>query len=232
MPNWKTSGVCCGATATGAGLSGKGWNFPSNSLVVFRYPLSSLGVPVTPGNTQVIVDWVSPAGGTALDNYVVEYKKSSDPDSTYTVFSRPSSGTTIETVTGLTNGVQYTFRVASQNSGGLSPYSAVKSTTPFGGSVAAPSLSADVRKGISTTLTIYQSFSGKVRFFVDGKKIPGCLNVVASGSAPNFTATCSFKPAWSGRVQFKAYVTSTDGAYSSTYSNVLYVQVGRRSTTR
>jgi hypothetical protein len=115
IPTYKTSGVCCGTDATNAGMSGKGWNFPSNSLVVFRYPLSSLGLPVRPGNSQVVVDWDAPAAGDAPTGYMVQYKKSSDPDSAYTTFSTPSALTTIETVTGLTNGIFYSFRVAATN---------------------------------------------------------------------------------------------------------------------
>lgn len=234
VPNYKTSGVCCDNAQGGGGgiLSGKGWAFPSDSLVVFRYPVTSLGLPIQAGNTQVKVDWSAPTGGTAVEGYQVEYKKSSDPDSSYVVFSRTTAANTVETVTGLTNGVQYSFRVASTNSGGMSPYSVVKTATPFGSSVGAPSISASLSKGVSATLTVNQSFSGKVRFFVDGKKIPNCLNVTATGTSPNFTATCTFKPSWSGRVKLNAYITSTDGGYASTYSNSIYVQVGRRSNNR
>lgn len=232
VPNYKTSGVCCGASATGAGLSGKGWDFPSDSLVVFRYPLSGLGLPVLAGDTQVIVDWAAPVGGTTVDGYQVEYKKSSDPDSAYVVFNRPGSATTSSTVTGLINGVQYSFRVAATNSGGASPYSSVQTATPFGSTVSAPVLAANIYKGISTTLTLYSSFSGKVRFYVDGKKIPNCLNVTLSGTSPNFSATCTFKPAVQKIVTLSAYITSSDAGYASTYSNKISVQVGRRANNR
>jgi hypothetical protein len=232
VPNYKTSGVCCGASATGAGLSGKGWNFPSDSLVVFRYPLTSLGVPATPGDRQVLLDWVAPAGGTTVDSYQVEYKRTSDPDSAYTVFSRPPSSVTAETVTGLINGVDYTFRIASVNSGGISPYAPSKTATPYGQGVSAPSFSGAVKKGIVTTLTLNASFSGKARFYVDGKKIPNCLNVTLTGTSPNFSAICTFKPAWSGQVIVKAYLTSSDGNYSSTYSDPQVISVIRRSNQR
>lgn len=232
VPNYKTSGVCCGAAATGAGLSGKGWNFPSDSLVMFRYPLTSLGVPAIGSDRKVFLDWVAPAAGTAVESYQVEYKRSSDADSAYQIFSRPLSSSTLETVTGLINGVDYTFRVAAVNSGGMSPYAASKSATPYGPGVGAPSFNGIIKKGISTTLTVNQSFAGKVRFFVDGKKIPNCLNVATTGTAPNLTATCPFKPAWSGQVIIKAYITSTDANYPSTYSDSRVVSIYRRSNQR
>jgi hypothetical protein len=114
----------------------------------------------------------------------------------------------------------------------LSPYTAVKTATPFGGSVGAPTISAVFSKGVNGTITVNQSFSGKVRFYIDGKKITKCQNVNATGSSMSYVATCTFKPAWSGRVKLNAYITSTDAGYASTYSNDIYVQVGRRSNNR
>ena len=132
VPTHKTSGVCCGSQATGAGLSGKGWNFPSDSLVVFRYPLSALSLPVRAGNAQVIVDWNAPGAGDAPTGYIVQYKKTSDPDSAFQTFSTTAAATTVATVTGLTNGVNYSFRVAGTNASGTGTWSAVRDATPKG----------------------------------------------------------------------------------------------------
>ncbi|MFM6941560.1 MAG: fibronectin type III domain-containing protein [Candidatus Planktophila sp.] len=132
VPSYKTTGVCCQADATNAGMTGKGWNFPSNSLVVFRYPLSSLGLPVRAGDSQAIVDWDAPAAGDVPTGYIVQFKKSSDPDSAYTTFSTPTAPTTVETVVGLTNGIFYSFRVAATNVSGTGPWSAVREAMPTG----------------------------------------------------------------------------------------------------
>lgn len=129
VPNHKTSGVCCGG---GNGMSGKGWNFPTGSLVVFRYPVTALGLPVRAGDSNVIVDWDAPTAGQAPTSYVVQYKRTSDSDSAYVTFSNPSAPTTIETVTGLTNGVSYSFRVAGTNAFGTGAYSVVRTATPLG----------------------------------------------------------------------------------------------------
>jgi hypothetical protein len=127
-----TSGVCCGGAATGAGLSGNGWLFPDSTMVVFRYPVSALSLPVTPGSNQVTVDWTAPAGGDAPTSYILQYKRTSDADSSYTTFSTPLAATTIDTVTSLTNGVSYSFRVAGVNASGIGTYSEVRAATPTG----------------------------------------------------------------------------------------------------
>lgn len=132
VPTHKTSGVCCGGSATGAGLSGKGWNFPSDSLVVFRYPIAALALPVQASSSQVTVDWQAPSAGDAPTGYILQYKKTSDPDSAYATYSTPAASTTIETVTSLTNGISYSFRVAGTNVSGTGAYSAIREATPVG----------------------------------------------------------------------------------------------------
>jgi uncharacterized repeat protein (TIGR02543 family) len=145
VPTPLTSGVCCGSYATNDGVplkgptvpnkgfSGKGWDFPSGSAVVFRYPLSAAQLPVAPGNAQVVVDWNAPSGGEAPFDYLVDYKETSEPDASYKPFSVIPAPATIETVTGLTNGTSYTFRVAGRNSSGdVGTASVSRSVTPTG----------------------------------------------------------------------------------------------------
>ncbi|MEK7292633.1 MAG: fibronectin type III domain-containing protein, partial [Actinomycetota bacterium] len=88
------------------------------------------GVSGTSGNTQVSLTWTAPAsnGGSAITDYVIQ----SSPDgTTYTTFADGTSTTTSATVTGLTNGQAYTFRVAAVNVAGTGNYSTVSaSVTP------------------------------------------------------------------------------------------------------
>ena len=63
---------------------------------------------------------------------MVDYKESSENDSAYKSFSVVSHPTTLETVTGLTNGTPYTFRVAGRNANGTGTYSVSRSVTPVG----------------------------------------------------------------------------------------------------
>ncbi len=123
--------VSCNS-ARGTGFNGKGWDFPNGSAVVFRYPLSAAQLPVSATNSQVVVDWQAPLGGETPVDYLVDYKESSEADSAYKSFSVVSHPTTLETVTGLTNGTPYTFRVAGRNANGVGTYSVSRSVTPVG----------------------------------------------------------------------------------------------------
>lgn len=148
-PNFKTSGVACTASSAGYVATGRCWDIPSDQAVVFRYPISSLSTPVTAGNRQVVITWSTPSGGGTPDNYIVQYKRTSDPDSAFTTFSTPTNVNN-ETVTSLTNGVNYSFRVAASNADGTSAYTAVRTATPTGPPDAPTSLTATVASGSAT----------------------------------------------------------------------------------
>jgi subtilisin family serine protease len=72
------------------------------------------------GVTQASLTWIAPtqSGGAEVTDYVVEY--SSNSGSTWTVFADGVSTSTAATVTGLTNGTTYQFRVKAVSSGGTS----------------------------------------------------------------------------------------------------------------
>jgi VCBS repeat-containing protein len=84
--------------------------------------------------------------------------------------------------------------------------------------ISTPTVSSDVNKGVTKTVTVTLSVAGKVRFFVGEKRISGCLSRTTSGSYPNFTATCSWKPPVSGRQFLTATVTPTDNTFSGSTS--------------
>ena len=87
----------------------------------------------TGGNASVALSWTAPSdGGTAITDYVVQW--SSNSGSTWTTFSDGTSTTTSATVTGLTNGTAYVFRVAAVNAAGQGAYSsASQAATPSAG---------------------------------------------------------------------------------------------------
>ena len=79
------------------------------------------GLSGTPGNVLVALTWTAPAsdGGDAISDYTVEY--SSTGGVVWSGFNDGVSTATSATVTGLTNGTAYSFRVSTVNASGTSP---------------------------------------------------------------------------------------------------------------
>jgi hypothetical protein len=98
--------------------------------------------------------------------------------------------------------------------------------------VGTPTFSAATVKGTTVTISITSNVSGRARFFVNGKRIPVCLSRPTTGSYPNFTITCSWKPPVTGRQNVSASFTPTDNTFSATNSPVTTIQVTKRGGTR
>ena len=81
------------------------------------------------------LDWSVPSndGGAPITDYVVQY--ATNVAGPWTTFVDGTSALTSTTVTGLTNGTSYVFRVAALNAAGTGPVSSLASATPL----AAPS---------------------------------------------------------------------------------------------
>ena len=94
-------------------------------------PGAPTGLVGTPGTASMVLTWTAPAsnGGAAITDYTVEYKLTTEP-TVWTVFPDGTSATTGATVTGLTGGSPYDFRVAAVNSAGQGSYSSISTATP------------------------------------------------------------------------------------------------------
>ena len=79
------------------------------------------------GNAQAVISWTAPAtnNGSAITDYTIQY--SSNGGASWSTFAHTASAATSATVTGLTNGTSYTFKVAAVNGVGTSAYSSVSS---------------------------------------------------------------------------------------------------------
>lgn len=79
-------------------------------------PSAPTSVTGAAGNAQAALSWAAPAsnGGVPIADYIVQF--SSDSGSSWTTFADGVSAVTSATVTGLTNGTTYVFRVAAVNS--------------------------------------------------------------------------------------------------------------------
>jgi predicted phage tail protein len=97
------------------------------------------------GDGQVQLSWAAPVsnGGLPVTDYTIQY--SSNSGASWQTFSHAASAATSATVTGLTNGTAYLFRVASVNEVGTGLYSANSSAVTPATTPGAPTSVAGVR---------------------------------------------------------------------------------------
>ncbi len=149
--------------ATGAGTTGYAyrvvaWNAAgsstSNQVTVAVLPGAPTGLAGTVGAGKVPLTWTAPAntGGAALTANMVHYRAVGSP--TWLQASNSIAGNaTSYTVTGLTGGTAYEFRVATQNSVGWSAWSAtsapVTPTVPITVPAAPTSLAGTPGAGVA-----------------------------------------------------------------------------------
>lgn len=111
---------------------GSGVDGPTSNLVTAT-PSTVPGAPVvtpTPGDGQVALNWTVPNdGGSPLLGYVVQYRAVSA--SSWQSLPEPGTGSSA-TVTGLTNGTTYEFRVSAHNINGDGPFGPIAQATPTG----------------------------------------------------------------------------------------------------
>jgi chitodextrinase len=90
-------------------------------------PATPQGLSASPGDREVTLSWIANTEPD-LNNYAIQWKQSSD--STWTLISGIDKTLTSYTVTGLTNGVSYDFRIrARDTSGNISDWSEPVSAT-------------------------------------------------------------------------------------------------------
>ncbi len=146
---------------------------------------STLAPPGRPGRPEIgarttstmRISWGAAASnGSAITNYVVEYRKDTGA---WRTFTRPTPSTALSmTVTGLTVGDSYTFRVSAVSAGGTSPTSAVSAVglaatdpdapesvigkaTKVAGQIAVTWTAADLNGAPGATYTISWLVGGK-----------------------------------------------------------------------
>jgi hypothetical protein len=100
-------------------------------------PPAPTSLTASPGNAQATLSWSAPSviAQAPIMDYVVQF--SSNSGSTWTTFADGTSTATSATVTGLTNGTAYVFRVAAVNAVGTGAYTAASSSVTPSGSVTA-----------------------------------------------------------------------------------------------
>ncbi len=99
---------------------------------------------------------------------------------------------------------------------------------PSGGTLIVSAPNGVAQKGISNTLTATASDNGAVTFFVNGKRIPGCIGVRTQSSS----ATCSWKPSLQGSVTLSALLVPNNDLIETVRSAPVNVPVVRRTGRR
>lgn len=103
-------------------------NTPSTNSLPLTYatqPSAPTNLATSPEASSITLSWSAPTsdGGMSITDYVVQY--SPDGGTTWNTFNDGTSTATSATVTGLTAGVVYSFRVAAVNDAGQSNWSPV-----------------------------------------------------------------------------------------------------------
>jgi hypothetical protein len=108
-------------------------NGGNNSGWIFaNVPDAPTAVGASGGNALANLTWSAPAydGGTAITDYIIEYKLTSEP-TIWSTFADGVSTNAFGTVTGLSNGSSYDFRISAVNAIGQGTASTTATATPI-----------------------------------------------------------------------------------------------------
>jgi hypothetical protein len=179
-------------------------------------PATPQGLSASPGDREVTLSWIANTEPD-LNNYAIQWKQSSD--STWTLISGIDKTLTSYTVTGLTNGVSYDFRIqALDMAGNISGWSAIVEARPV--EVKPPWVGLGTRSTIpSTSLTTTMPFIDHIvlnipwadlesadqvfdgagwqiidQALADPRNFKLRLRITAGGSAPNWVKRLGHAP--------------------------------------
>ncbi|MEI6256211.1 MAG: fibronectin type III domain-containing protein [Planctomycetota bacterium] len=200
-----------------------GWSATTTAVTPHSLPAAPATVQAVAGDAQVALTWTAAlANGGTIDDYVVQY---STDGVNWTTFADGVATALTATVTGLTNGTDYYFRVAGHSQFGNGVYGAATPApvTPVG-SPAAPTNLVGVRGEGQVTLTWTAGFdSGSpinsyvVQYGTDGVNWTTFQNAASAATTQTVTGLAN-GTAYVFRVQAVNGVGSS--AWSSTSAPV------------
>ena len=165
----------------------------------------------------------------------------SPEDSAYFILNSPAATLTLtprdfenKLDTGANNGyyIGITITDLAGNSPGSFNFNFTITDVAESARVGTPTLSASAAKGVRTTITVTSDVAGKADFYSNGKRIGGCLNVSTTGTSPNITAQCSWKPTTMAPTTIYARVRPTSSSFTASTTTAITVIPARRTTLR
>ena len=172
-------------------------------------PGAATSVSATAGDANATVSWIAPmsTGASAITGYTVWCSASGG---TYTSCGTATGTSTV--ITGLTNGVSYTFKVYAVNSNGTGPASAASSAvTPLApGTVPVLAAATSTVTGFTSSITNYDAATTYTATATNGATVVvSGSTVTVTGLAPGAASTVTVSAAKYGRVGTQANVTGS-----------------------
>ncbi|HEX4094086.1 MAG TPA: fibronectin type III domain-containing protein [Trebonia sp.] len=191
----------------------------SNAVIPYTLPGAPVIGAVSAGDSAATVNWTAPAsnGSSAITGYVVTPYIGGVAQTPQTF----TSTATAETLTGLTPGTSYTFKVAAINAAGTGPASAMSAavTVNAGPSLAFPAPPAgEVSVGYSDQLTATGG-TGALTWSVSSGSLPPGLTLNPS------TGLLSGTPTTAGSYAFTVKVTDAAGGSATQATSVTIAAV-------
>lgn len=152
-----------------------------NFFETYRYepplvPAQVTGLSLTHGSGSITATWTAPSPrGSAVTDYVVQYRTTTGPGAWQT-FADGTSTATTATITGLANGTSYDVQVAAVNGVGQGAYSSAVTDTP-----------SDTPGGVSSGLAMW--FKADTLGLADGTAVSTWAD--QSGNALDLTQATS-----------------------------------------
>ncbi len=228
-----------GAGGGGSFVSGTNTSMTSNfnagdgsltiQILIGPADAPTIGTATATSPTTATITFSAPTNNNG--DTITAYTAISTPESRTATLSQSGSGTI--TITGLSPNTSYVFRVYATNSYGDSANSAASNsiTTPVATTsitITLPGNATSATYGTLTTITAsIVGTNGRVTFFVNSRRLPGCINRPTT----TLTATCSWKPSNHGMANVSAFFTPTSNSYLTSNTSRAY-SIGKRTTLR